>query len=1178
MRIDSFHVDGFGVFQATGLEGLSPHLSVFCGPNESGKSTLLGFLRFMLFGLPDKRTKANRYPPLRSGSSHGGRLVLTTSGGKYCLSRHNVLELLLPSGLQGSEENLRDLLSGITRETFNNVFAFSLWELQRLHDAFGQGAVNEALYSATAGLDHQLLTDAEEFLNGGMTELFKSRSRKAVINTALNELEQLHDEIRSAEDKLTGFDRLSGEIASLEGTLRTYQEQQHELSTELDSVKELISLIEHRRKRQADLDMSNNECGVLRRDRTDIHLDAPLLRFSGDILDVLKERGQIVAFGKQKPELQRELEDMRRDFAVSTSKLGPEWTAERFESFQIPASALSEITAKENSLRQLEIQIAEARVAERKAIEDHKAAVERESHAAKTFEEIAEAPSKLDSALLERLQIGRGDYDRATRDLRAREVELRDAEAELSRSLGEIDPQWTEKELAGFDTSLPARQRLEILREQVATADSALERASQQVDRAQEERQKAGDRHDLAKQKYDSTPCPSYAIPATLKDCRDSRDRLHISWAGLSGAITPPWLPVVVAVLGFMLGIACWLLLQFHAAGVLCAVAALLASAWLSKRRRERREAFEGLHTDFASLCRKLELNLLLSKESFDEISRVLDAASEAASQRQHLAEQMHEAAKSVSDTEQDLAKRQQILRSAQATLTEEAEHWRRHLAEIGLAATLSPEGATAVVSRIEVCRERWEKVRGLRHRIEAMERNRREYLQVLNELLAAREQSPANNADAPVRLHQFLEAVRKEDEARSRREEARNLWMHASEDRRCQEDTLLKTTRAHQQALEQQQRLNDERHECLEKHSLPPHIPPGGAGDFLRLIDQARHSLNRTRELDRKLRAITDQELSIGGRLSDLLVSTGRPGSASTLTDMDLLAAALNSAQKHAQEAAVLDARIGEKDGQINAIRTELEEIDANIAQLRLALPREGLDARRSEIASALSELGPQIEERQNRLAESRSRRQALATDERLSQLHERRESLSEQIRQAARKWAILALAFRMFDSARKRFEENRQPAVVRRASTHLQHLTEDRYREVRMPLDGSALNVLPVDDLPKTTEQLSRGTAEQLYLALRFGFIEEFTGNRDPLPIVMDDILVNFDPGRVNATIESLIQLSERFQILYFTCHPNTAQQFRDIDGSIPVFELANGRVSADRITADSVSMPEL
>jgi uncharacterized protein YhaN len=72
MKIESFHVDGFGVFQDAGLDGLSPRMSVFCGRNESGKSTLLGFLRFMLFGLPGKRTKANRYRRARPAAHRDG--------------------------------------------------------------------------------------------------------------------------------------------------------------------------------------------------------------------------------------------------------------------------------------------------------------------------------------------------------------------------------------------------------------------------------------------------------------------------------------------------------------------------------------------------------------------------------------------------------------------------------------------------------------------------------------------------------------------------------------------------------------------------------------------------------------------------------------------------------------------------------------------------------------------------------------------------------------------------------------------------------------------------------------------------------------------------------------------------------------------------------------------------
>ncbi|HET6498254.1 MAG TPA: hypothetical protein VFH17_04300 [Coriobacteriia bacterium] len=70
-----------------------------------------------------------------------------------------------------------------------------------------------------------------------------------------------------------------------------------------------------------------------------------------------------------------------------------------------------------------------------------------------------------------------------------------------------------------------------------------------------------------------------------------------------------------------------------------------------------------------------------------------------------------------------------------------------------------------------------------------------------------------------------------------------------------------------------------------------------------------------------------------------------------------------------------------------------------------------------------------------------------------------------------------------------------------------------------------------------------LSRGTSEQLYLALRFGLVERFVETSgEPLPIVMDDILVNFDEDRAARAARSIGALAGTCQVIYFTCHPTT------------------------------------
>ncbi|MCH8831671.1 MAG: hypothetical protein IID00_02860 [Chloroflexi bacterium] len=81
------------------------------------------------------------------------------------------------------------------------------------------------------------------------------------------------------------------------------------------------------------------------------------------------------------------------------------------------------------------------------------------------------------------------------------------------------------------------------------------------------------------------------------------------------------------------------------------------------------------------------------------------------------------------------------------------------------------------------------------------------------------------------------------------------------------------------------------------------------------------------------------------------------------------------------------------------------------------------------------------------------------------------------------------------------------------------------------------------------KQPSELSQGTREQLYLSLRFGLIREFGEQTVSLPVVVDEVLVNFDPGRARRTAEAFVELSETNQILVFTCHPETVAIFTDV-----------------------------
>ncbi len=117
---------------------------------------------------------------------------------------------------------------------------------------------------------------------------------------------------------------------------------------------------------------------------------------------------------------------------------------------------------------------------------------------------------------------------------------------------------------------------------------------------------------------------------------------------------------------------------------------------------------------------------------------------------------------------------------------------------------------------------------------------------------------------------------------------------------------------------------------------------------------------------------------------------------------------------------------------------------------------------------------------------------------------------------------------------------------------------MTNGRYPRLVAPPGDENILVERPDGKRLETHELSRGTAEQQYLALRLGFVQEFSRRSEPLPLVMDDIFVNFDPGRARAAMKEVLTLTDHHQILFFTCHPETVERIRELAPDVDVREL--------------------
>ncbi|MFP6676866.1 MAG: hypothetical protein VB878_17415, partial [Pirellulaceae bacterium] len=161
-----------------------------------------------------------------------------------------------------------------------------------------------------------------------------------------------------------------------------------------------------------------------------------------------------------------------------------------------------------------------------------------------------------------------------------------------------------------------------------------------------------------------------------------------------------------------------------------------------------------------------------------------------------------------------------------------------------------------------------------------------------------------------------------------------------------------------------------------------------------------------------------------------------------------------------------------------------------------------------------------------------------------------QRLEEMRAELASVVDRWAPLVLANELMNRALKQFEREHQPALLARVAQLLRQMTGGRYLHVSRRFDKDQSLVVQRDDgACLFPQQLSTGTREQLYLAIRLAFVLHYCDRHELLPIVMDDVLVNFDDHRVRATLEVLDTVASDVQVILLTCHQRTVEVCRDV-----------------------------
>jgi uncharacterized protein YhaN len=154
------------------------------------------------------------------------------------------------------------------------------------------------------------------------------------------------------------------------------------------------------------------------------------------------------------------------------------------------------------------------------------------------------------------------------------------------------------------------------------------------------------------------------------------------------------------------------------------------------------------------------------------------------------------------------------------------------------------------------------------------------------------------------------------------------------------------------------------------------------------------------------------------------------------------------------------------------------------------------------------------------------------------------RREAAQAELGRVAEEALVLHTAQALLRAALDRQSAGADQPLLARIGDVFRTITGGAQAGVRIEdtRDGQTMVALEADGVTrKPLEQLSEGTSDQLFLALRIAALEDYARSAPPLPFIADDILQTFDDARTEATLRALLALSEQVQVIVLTHHPH-------------------------------------
>ncbi len=1158
MRLKRLELKAFGPFTGRTLEFDSeePGLHIIYGLNEAGKSSSLRALKALLYGFPE-RTSDN-FQHANDQLLVGG--CLQAADGReitFLRRKKRKADLLGPDGNPLDPGALAPYLHGIEPALFESLYGIDHQTLVKGgEDILAQkGEVGQALFAAGAGISS--LRGILDSLDAEAEELFKSRGSKQQINQAVNEYKKLkktvkeaslpsgkwkehHQRLKDAEAELAELekesDRKNAEVQRLERLRRAIPELAalENLKKQLRDFGELVVLPpgfpEQLQKveqeiREINLRLGKDKdrlAGLLAR-RDGISLNQALLDHAEAIEDLHQRLGQYRKGRQDRSRLDGMRISNRKDAGALIQEVRPDFTLADAESLRPVLGRKRTIQALSSQHEALAQQESQAR--------------RQKDEAAKELEEITKELSgrpavRESDGLAKALKLARraGDLDGQVEEIARRIGDGKKAcQAELKRSglwTGELD-QLPELPLPLAETV----RRFE-------TEYSELENDRKQL---RKDRKKAAG--ELKDARADSREVAYGGEVPSEQDLVASRQKRQDGW---------------------------------H----------LLRRQWLAgediAREAAEYEPGRAVHDAYEDYVKQAD-------HLADRLRREAARVAKAASLRARI-ESLEETIKEITAQEQELTSREESL----------AARWQAEWKSTGIKPR-SPREMLAWLADIDRLRSKvteiFNKEGEVKEKDKARQRHRRA---LVAELQALGESGEFSGRElAPVLA--FAESVL-EDIARHRTEleklNDRQTRVRKVLDRAGKELEEAETAGSGWQARWDK---------ALAGLGLMDRVSPVEALDLLEIIANCFDKLEKAKEFQSRIAGIDRDVEKFSSDVRNLLEQAapdlkslpldqavlqlhtrlGRARQDRKLleennAEADGLAMAIQDAEKTLQsldkqmagllatarcdKAADLAAAIS-RSTEYQRLQKKVSEAETTLAKVAEGVPVKEIRQQAEEVSvdelpglivslkrQIAEELYPRIKDVLEVIGEENRELRLMDGRGRAAEAAEKMEQVAARTRRLVDQYVLIKVAAMVLKDEIERYRKEHQDPVLRVASKYFADLTINSFAGLRTDVDDKGEPILVGlrrDDTRVSVAGMSSGTRDQLYLALRLATLESRLQHSEPMPFIVDDILINFDDDRSRATLNVLAGLARRNQVILFTHHGQVAEESRRLSG---------------------------